>query len=150
MPIQERSTITVEAITEATIQVLLSHETDRLTTTRIAERAGSQGTLYQYHPIKQSLMCALLERRHDSFSAAMEAACEALRGKPLAEMMRYVVEKFSSTRYAKGVSSPTPAMKEAPTFAGRCQMRSAIAARQPVAPGRPLIGWLNSPNNWPS
>jgi AcrR family transcriptional regulator len=94
-PIQERSTITVEAITEATIQVLLSHGTDRLTTTRVAERAGvSIGTLYQYYPNKQSLMCALLERKHDSVSSAIEAACEASRGKPIADMMRCVVEKF--------------------------------------------------------
>jgi AcrR family transcriptional regulator len=75
LPLQERSTFTVEAITEATIQVLLSHGTDRLTTTRVAERAGvSVGTLYQYYPNKHSLMCALLERKHDSVSAAIEAA----------------------------------------------------------------------------
>jgi hypothetical protein len=48
-PIQARSTVTVQAISEATIQVLLSHGAERLTTTRVAERAGvSVGTLYQY------------------------------------------------------------------------------------------------------
>ena len=53
-PIQARSTVTVEAISEATIQVLLTHGADRLTTTRVAERAGvSVGTLYQYYPNKQ-------------------------------------------------------------------------------------------------
>src|SRR5579862_5736285 len=58
-PIQARSAVTVEAISEATIQVLLSHGTERLTTTRIAERAGvSVGTLYQYYPNKQSLLFA--------------------------------------------------------------------------------------------
>src|SRR5215813_6624914 len=52
-PIQARSAVTVEAISEATIQVLLSHG-ERLTTTRIAERAGvSVETLYQYYPNKQ-------------------------------------------------------------------------------------------------
>jgi AcrR family transcriptional regulator len=51
----------VEAISEATIQVLLSHGADRLTTTRVAERAGvSVGTLYQYYPKKQSLLFAVL------------------------------------------------------------------------------------------
>ena len=61
-PVQARSTVTVEAIYEATIQVLLSQGAERLTTTRVAERAGvSVGTLYQYFPNKQSLLFAVLE-----------------------------------------------------------------------------------------
>ena len=51
-PVQARAAVTVEAISEATIQVLLSHGADRMTTTRVAERAGvSVGTLYQYYQI---------------------------------------------------------------------------------------------------
>jgi AcrR family transcriptional regulator len=46
MPVQARSAGTVEAISEATIQVLLSHGAERLTTARVAERTGvSVGTL---------------------------------------------------------------------------------------------------------
>jgi AcrR family transcriptional regulator len=61
-PLQARSTVTVEAISEATIQVLLSHGAGRLTTTRVAQRAGvSVGTLYQHYPNKQSLLFAVLE-----------------------------------------------------------------------------------------
>jgi hypothetical protein len=37
-PVQKRSTWTVEAIAEATIQVLLAVGPDRLTTTRVAVR----------------------------------------------------------------------------------------------------------------
>ena len=59
-PVQARSTFTVEAISEATIQVLLSHGADRLTTSRVAARAGvSVGTLYQYYPNKRSLLFAV-------------------------------------------------------------------------------------------
>ncbi len=44
-PVQARSEFTVESISEATIQVLLSYGADRLTTTRVAKRAGvSVGT----------------------------------------------------------------------------------------------------------
>jgi AcrR family transcriptional regulator len=94
-PVQARSTLTVEAITEATIQVLLSHGTERLTTTRVAERAGvSVGTLYQYYPNKQSLMCALLDQKLERVSTAIEAACLAARGKSVGEMVRVVVERF--------------------------------------------------------
>ena len=50
------------AISEATIQVLISQGGDRLTTTRVAERAGvSVGTLYQYYPNKESLLFAVAE-----------------------------------------------------------------------------------------
>jgi AcrR family transcriptional regulator len=94
-PVQARSAVTVEAISEATIQVLLSPGTDRLTTTRVAERAGvSVGTLYQYYPNKQSLLFAVLEDHLDKVSAAVETACERARGMPLAEMVQEVVEAF--------------------------------------------------------
>jgi AcrR family transcriptional regulator len=94
-PVQARSTITVEAIATATIQVLLSHGTERLTTTRVAERAGvSVGTLYQYFPNKQSLLFAVLEDHLDKVSAAVEAACERACCLPLAVMVQAVVEAF--------------------------------------------------------
>lgn len=94
-PVQARSTLTVEAISEATIQVLLTHGTDRLTTTRVAERAGvSVGTLYQYYPNKQSLLFAVLEDHLDNVAEAVEIACDRARGKPLEQMIKEVVEAF--------------------------------------------------------
>jgi AcrR family transcriptional regulator len=94
-PVQARSTVTVEAIYEATIQVLLSEGAERLTTTRVAERAGvSVGTLYQYYPNKQSLLFAVLEGHMNKVAEAVEAACENARGKRLAEMVQDVVEAF--------------------------------------------------------
>jgi AcrR family transcriptional regulator len=94
-PIQARSTLTVGAISEATIQVLLSHGAERLTTTRVAQRAGvSVGTLYQYYPNKQSLLFAVLENHLNSVMARVEAVCESACHKPLAEMIREMVEAF--------------------------------------------------------
>jgi AcrR family transcriptional regulator len=94
-PLQARSTVTVEAISEATIQVLLSHGGDRLTTTRVAQRAGvSVGTLYQYYPNKQSLLFAVLENHLTHVMAMVEAACQRACHKPLAEMIREMVEAF--------------------------------------------------------
>jgi AcrR family transcriptional regulator len=85
----------VEAISEATIQVLLSHGEERLTTTRIAERAGvSVGTLYQYYPNKQSLLFAVLEHHMNNVAARVEAACVSARHKRLAEMIKEMVEAF--------------------------------------------------------
>src|SRR6476660_1353257 len=94
-PVQARSAVTVEAISEATIQVLLSHKADRLTTTRVAERAGvSVGTLYQYYPNKQSMLFAVLENHLRQVTEAVEVACERARTRPLSEMIRKVVEAF--------------------------------------------------------
>jgi AcrR family transcriptional regulator len=79
-PIQPRATVTVGAISEATIQVLLKQGINRLTTTRVAERAGvSVGTLYQYYPNKQSLLFAVLADHLVNVAGAVEAACEQAR-----------------------------------------------------------------------
>jgi AcrR family transcriptional regulator len=79
-PIQARSAATVEAIVEATIQVLLAVGLDRLTTTRVAERAGvSVGTLYQYYPNKQSLLFALLKNHTDSEGKVIRGGGNSLR-----------------------------------------------------------------------
>src|SRR3984957_17446096 len=94
-PVQARSTVTVEAIYEATIQVLLSHGAERLTTTRVAERAGvSVGTLYQYFPNKQSLLFAVLKAHFNRGAEGVETTGERARGKPLAELVKQVVEAF--------------------------------------------------------
>ena len=94
-PVQARATVTVGAICEATIQVLLSHGADRLTTTRVADRAGvSVGTLYQYYPNKRSLLFAVFEDHMDKVSRAVETACADACHKSMSEMIRQVVEAF--------------------------------------------------------
>ena len=66
-----------------------------MTTTRVAERAGvSVGTLYQYYPNKQSLLFAVMHDHWGKLAAAVDAACEDARHKPLSEMVRLVVEAF--------------------------------------------------------
>jgi AcrR family transcriptional regulator len=94
-PIQTRSAVTVAAISEAAIQVLLRYGAERLTTTRIAERAGvSVGTLYQYYPNKQALLFAVLENHLNYVAGTVEAACASACHKPLAEMIKEMVEAF--------------------------------------------------------
>ncbi len=94
-PVQARSAVTVDAISEATIQVLLRHGVERLTTTRVAHRAGvSVGTLYQYFPNKQSMLFAVLERHLHRVAERVEAACDGACHKPLAEMIKRTVEAF--------------------------------------------------------
>lgn len=95
MPVQARSAVTVEAIYEATIQVLLQQGAERLTTIRVAERAGvSVGTLYQYYPNKQSLLFTVLDRHLRSVADAVIGACEQNHGQPLRLMVEAVVHAF--------------------------------------------------------
>src|ERR1700691_3739481 len=94
-PVQARSAVTVEAIAEATIQVLLAVGMDRLTTTRVAERAGvSVGTLYQYYPNKQALLHSVLEVHGTKVAEAVEAACRAYRRAAVKVLIAAVVEAF--------------------------------------------------------
>ncbi|SNS33540.1 transcriptional regulator, TetR family [Granulicella rosea] len=94
-PVQARSGVTVDAIHEAAIQVLLSHGPDRLTTTRVATRAGvSVGTLYQYYPHKQALLYAVMERHLNRVVAAVERACGESLGKPIPAMVDAVIQSF--------------------------------------------------------
>ena len=94
-PRQARSQVTVDAIFEATIQVLLSEGPQRLTTTRVADRAGvSVGTLYQYYPNKQALLYAVLQRHLVRVGDAVEAAARSTLHAPLAAMVAAVVEAY--------------------------------------------------------
>lgn len=74
----------MEAICDAAIQVLLAEGVARLTTTKVAERAGvSVGTMYQYFPNKEALLFALVKARLEAVAVAMEEATARLAGKQL-------------------------------------------------------------------
>jgi AcrR family transcriptional regulator len=140
-PVQARATVTVAAICEATIQVLLSQGAERLTTTRVADRAGvSVGTLYQYFPNKQSLLFAVLEDHLEKVAQAVEDACEQARQKPLTEMIKQVVEAFVDTKIA-GADISVALYKIAPDVGGLVlvkrgtqRMRKAIVQMLESAP----------------
>jgi AcrR family transcriptional regulator len=141
MPVQARAEVTVEAICEATIQVLLSHGANRLTTTRVADRAGvSVGTLYQYYPNKRSLLYAVMEEHLDRVATAVESACEQACHKPLAEMIKNVVEVFVDTKMDRADIS-VALYQVAPDIGGPAlvkragqRMRKAVEAMLQTAP----------------
>jgi AcrR family transcriptional regulator len=103
-PVQARSTASVEAILEATIQVLLKVGKERLTTTRVAARAGvSVGTLYQYFPNKSALLQAALKRHLAHVTEAVELACKQQKGGTVQQMVTALVMAFleAKMRHAK-------------------------------------------------
>lgn len=94
-PRQARATVTLEAILEATIQVLVATGPTRLTTTRVAERAGvSVGTMYQYFPNKQALLYAVTGRYLDIVADSVEQACREQHGAPVGRMAEALVEAY--------------------------------------------------------
>ena len=94
-PVQARSAASVDAILQATIQVLLRVGKDRLTTTRVALRAGvSVGTLYQYFPNKSALLQAALKRHLDAVTDAVELVCKEQNGRTLRQMATALITAF--------------------------------------------------------
>lgn len=94
-PVQQRSSYTVDALHQATIQVLLKEGLHKTTTIRIAERAGvSIGSLYQYYPNKQSLFLAIVRVHLDRVAREVRNACECSLGQSLEIMARQVVSAY--------------------------------------------------------
>lgn len=94
-PVQARSAASVEAILKATIQVLTSVGKERLTTTRVALRAGvSIGTLYQYFPNKSALLQAALNRHLNEVAEAVERVCQEQKASTPQHMATALINTF--------------------------------------------------------
>jgi AcrR family transcriptional regulator len=94
-PVQARSAATVDAVLEATIQVLLQVGKERLTTTNVARRAGvSVGTLYQYFPNKSAMLKAVLKRHMDEVTEAVERVCREQHGNGIEQMASALMTAF--------------------------------------------------------
>lgn len=105
-PRQARSAATIEAIRQATIQVLLAEGVGRLTTTRVAERAGvSVGTMYQYFPHKQALLFGIVEKQFALMEEAICAASARLMGRDLKTIAEGLATAWLDAKMADIVSS---------------------------------------------
>ena len=101
-PVQARSAASVDAILDATLQVLLKAGKERLTTTRVASRAGvSIGTLYQYFPNKSALLQAVLKRHLEGVAEAVERVCREQRGSTLANMATALITAFLEAKMSR-------------------------------------------------
>lgn len=93
-PKQERAQATVEAILEATFHILEEEGEARLTTNRIAERAGvSIGTLYQYFRDREAILAAMGERQAE---AVRERITRIVLASPESGRVRAVVRALMS------------------------------------------------------
>jgi AcrR family transcriptional regulator len=113
-PVQARSAASVDAILEATIQVLLNVGKERLTTTRVTMRAGvSVGTLYQYFPNKSALLQGALKRHLAVVTEAVELVCKEQQGRTLREMVTALITAFLDAK-----------MRDARTSVALCSVSS--------------------------
>lgn len=96
-PAQRRAQVTVEAILEATLQVLRREGVARFTTTRVAELAGvSVGTLYQYFPHKRALVAELVRQHMARIEVRLVAALDG--GGSLQAQATRLVGAFVATK----------------------------------------------------
>ena len=94
-PRQARAEVTVEAIFDATFQLLEAGGLDSLTTNHIAQRAGvSIGTLYQYFGGKSEILAAMAQRRAE---AARGRIAETLIAAPDIGSVRAIVQALMAT-----------------------------------------------------
>lgn len=141
-PVQARSAASVDAILKATVQVLLKVGKEKLTTTRVAARAGvSVGTLYQYFPNKSALLRAALGLHVGEILAEVDKVCIAQRGQPVEQMAEALAVAFlavkmrdpKKSRALYAVSSDVEGAKIVASTAVR--VNEAIARLLESAPG---------------
>jgi AcrR family transcriptional regulator len=144
----------VDAILEATVQVLLQVGKERLTTTRVATRAGvSGGTLYQYFPNKSAPLQAALQRHLLGVTEAVERVCSEQEGRPLREMATALVTTFLQAKMKDGrksvalysVSSDVDGARIARQMATRFNKaitRMLTTAREPLTTDPQLVATM--------
>lgn len=91
-PRQARSECTVDAIYEATAQIIDREGAERITTRRISEVSGfSIGTLYQYFHDRDSLLMAMAMSHRDKVIERLKSTLAASRDQPVREAISRLV-----------------------------------------------------------
>jgi AcrR family transcriptional regulator len=105
-PQRARSHFTVDALLDATIQVLCAEGPQRLTTTRVARRAGvSVGAVYQYFDNRLALLYAAHRRHVRRVAAAMIRACRGHHGRRLSDMASGLVRAYVQVKVGAAVEA---------------------------------------------
>jgi AcrR family transcriptional regulator len=133
-PVQARSAATVNAILDATVQVLLRAGKERLTTTKVAGRAGvSVGTLYQYFPNKTALLRAALKRHVDEVTKAIELVCHEQKGNPIEQMVSALMTAFFEAKMKDAKTSVALYSVSSDIEGAKIAQQTALKANQAVA-----------------
>ena len=139
VPKQARAKATVNAIIQASAQILVEEGYAGLTTNRVAERAGvSIGSVYEYFPGKEAMVAAVATQLVEVMLAEMQSAL--LRAERLAfePAMRHWIEslyKISCAQHQllKVLLFQVPFVHQVPAVAG---MRARLRGDSPTAQDR--------------
>jgi AcrR family transcriptional regulator len=118
-PKQARSTLLVEAVLDAAVQVLTKEGAQRFTTARVAERAGvSVGSLYQYFPNKAAILFRLQSDEWQRTSTLLRGILED-RATPPITRLRHLVHAFIQSECEEAairtaLSDTAPLYRDAP------------------------------------
>jgi AcrR family transcriptional regulator len=147
-PTQARAAYTVDAIVEAATQILQSDGEERLTTNRIAERAGvSIGSLYQYFADKEAIVEAIASRERERIVTAIVRSLSDLDPADfenvVREVVRTLVNAFARRRRARRIVLMTMLRRwhNAPEKHGANEVAEflvAAAVRDKVHNSRPM------------
>jgi AcrR family transcriptional regulator len=87
-PRQQRARLTVGAVLDASVKLLMREGVDALTTNRIAEVAGvSIGSVYQYFPDKHAIFEALRDRHADEMRRLVDDTLRAHQTASLEQLL---------------------------------------------------------------
>lgn len=93
LPAQNRAHATLDAILDATVQILVTRGSEGVTVQGIARRAGvSVGSLYQYFTTKEALVDACSERAMRRVHGRLESQLPGLFALPIQEAAPLIVE----------------------------------------------------------
>lgn len=97
IPLQSRSQETVQRILEATSLLLATAPIEKITTSRIARKAGiSVGALYRFFPEKQSIIDAIAVRHIEEFRTEFEGRFAELNFQDGPAFLGAVIDAFVS------------------------------------------------------
>jgi hypothetical protein len=123
--VRARSAASVKAILQATIHVLRKAGKERLTTTRVALRAGCVGRdSISVLPEQSALLQAALKRHLAEVTEAVELVCKKQEGEPLRQMVTALITTFLQ---AKMRDAKTSVALNSVSSDGRSEDRAAGA-----------------------
>ncbi len=97
VPLQQRGQQTLDQILHAAARAIEREGLDRLTTKRIAVEAGlSVGSVYEYFPNKEAVLCALVGQWFDQLMQALETHHPARTG--TRDILRYLQDSIGAIR----------------------------------------------------
>ncbi len=149
-PMQARALRTVDALLDATAQLLVTEGYAKTSTNKVAERAGTSiGTLYEYFPSREALVTAVIERLAERLVArTLEALDQAIADPHEDQVRRWLATMVEAlereARLVRVIETQVPFTWEIPMLRELQRRLEAIAAARGQAIAR-ITGRAYSP-----